>query len=105
MIQLLKHCLRKLISGAKLSSEELLTSVSEVQLILNSRPLTYISATDLEEPLTPSHLTGRCLQSLPDHLCYEDSEEDYHPDSSQVTLNKGIKYLDTILKHFWSRWK
>lgn len=106
MIQLLKRCLRKLIGRAKLSYEELLTSVSEVELILNSRPLTYTSATDLEEPLTPSHLlTRRRLLSLPDHLCYGNSEEDYHPDSSRVTLNKRMKYLDTILKHFWSRWK
>ena len=80
MIQLLKRCLKKLIGRAKLSYEELLTSVSEVELILNSKPLTYISATDLEEPL--HLLTGRRLLSLPDHLCYGNSEEDYHPDSS-----------------------
>ena len=105
MIQLLKRCLRKLIGRAKLSYEELLTSVSEVELILNSRPLTYISATDLEEPLTPSHLlTGRHILSLPDHL-FDGNSEDYHPYSSRVTFKKQMKYLDTILKHFWSRWK
>ena len=36
-------------------------------MILNSRPLSYVSSEDLEEPLTPSHLlTGRRLLSLPE---------------------------------------
>ena len=62
MVQLLKRCLRKMVGQAKLTYEELLTSVTEVELILNSRPLTYMSATDLEEPLTPTHLiNGRRL--------------------------------------------
>ena len=105
MIQLLKRCLRKLISRAKLSYEELLISVSEVELILNSKPLIYFSHR-FGGASYASHLyTGRRLLSLPDHLCYGNSEEDYHPDSSRVILNKRMKYLDTILKHFWSRWK
>ena len=51
-----------MVGQAKLTYEELLTSVTEVELILNSRPLTYMSATDLEELLTPTHLiNGRCV--------------------------------------------
>ena len=41
--------------------------VTEVEMILNSRPLSYVSTEDLEEPLTPSHLLmGRRVLSLPD---------------------------------------
>ena len=56
MVQLMKKCLRKLVGRAKLSYDELYTAVTEVEAILNSRPLTYVSASDLDEPLTPSHL-------------------------------------------------
>ena len=75
----MKRCLRKLVGQAKLTYEELLTGVTEVELILNSRPLTYMSATDLDEPITPSHLIrGRCLLDLPDYLCVNQEDEDYN---------------------------
>ena len=51
--------------------DELHTAVVEVESIINSRPLTYLSPSDLEEPLTPSHLiTGKCVICLPDDLGY-----------------------------------
>ena len=66
LIQSTKRCLKRTIGGSRLSYDELLTAVIEVELILNSRPLSYVSTEDLEEPLTPSHLiTGRRLLSLP----------------------------------------
>ena len=41
--------------------------VTEVEAVLNSRPLTYVSSEDVEEPLTPSHLMfGYRVMSLPD---------------------------------------
>ena len=45
-----------MVGRARLSYDELSTSLIEVEAILNSRPLTYISSNDLDEPLTPSHL-------------------------------------------------
>ena len=51
-----KHCLRKVLGQAKFSHDELLTALVEIEMVLNSRPLTYVSADDLDEPLTPSHL-------------------------------------------------
>ena len=51
-----KRCLRKVLGRASLSYDELLTLVIEVEAVLNSRPLSYVSTEDLDEPLTPSHL-------------------------------------------------
>lgn len=46
--------------------EELLTILTEIECVLNSRPLTYVYTEDLEETLTPSHfLCGKRLLSLP----------------------------------------
>lgn len=77
MVGLTKRCLRKMIGRAKLTYDELLTAIVEVEMILNSRPLTYVSPDDIEEPLTPAHfLTGRRLLSLPDTLCHSDEDDD-----------------------------
>ena len=105
MVQLLKRCLRKMVGQAKLTFDELLTSVTEVEMIINSRPLTYIAASDIEEPLTPSHLIlGKRLMTMPDFLVLQDPEE-FNPDSSRPMLTKRLRYLSTLLEHFWSRWR
>ena len=55
LVGMTKRCLKKIIGKARLLYDELLTAVTEVEGILNSRSLT----DDIEEVLTPSHwLTG-----------------------------------------------
>ena len=81
LIGSMKHCLRKVIGQAKLSHDELLTAVVEAEAVINSRPLTYVSLDDLDEPLTPAHLlTGRRLLSLPDYISHgcEDIDDVEH---------------------------
>lgn len=56
MVRSAKLCLKKSVGRNCLSHDELLTLVTEVEAVLNSRPLTYVTAEDVEEPLTPSHL-------------------------------------------------
>ena len=46
-----KRCLRKVVGQTKLTYDEFLIVVSEVDVTLNSRPLTYFTADDSEEPL------------------------------------------------------
>ena len=55
MIQNVKRCLRKTIRNARLSYDDLHTVLVEMEGTVNSRPLTYVSSDDPEEPLTPSH--------------------------------------------------
>ena len=87
MIGSTKKCLRKMIGRSKLSFDELNTAVIEVEMILNSRPIAYLSPDDLEEPLTPSHLmVGRRLLNLPDNLCYERNDLDYSPQNTHEEL-------------------
>ena len=56
MVRCVKRCLRKMIGQAKLTHDEILTALMEVEMVLNSHFLTVVSAEDLEEPLTPSYL-------------------------------------------------
>lgn len=61
-------------------------------MIVNSRPISYVSSSDLEEPW--SHLLiGRRLLSLPDNLCYN-WEEDYETETTPEILTKRMKFLN-----------
>ena len=74
-------------------------------MILNSRPLTYISTKDVEEPLTPSHLlTGRRLLSLPEPNHNVD-DPDFDIDLDKDDLTQRMRHLSNVLNHFWSRWR
>ena len=102
MVKAVKRCLRKSIGRAKLSLDELTTALVEVEAVLNSRPLTYLSTDDLEEPLTPSHLlVGRRLLDMPDHICDKPEEFEATPD----LLTKRARHLEQTVTHFWRRWK
>ena len=105
MVKSTKRCLRKIVGRAKLNYDELLTAVTEVESIINSRPLSYISSEDLEEPITPSHfLTGRRLLSFPDRLCHQQhdpDDEDYVVTHEHFT--RRLKHLNTVLNQFWKK--
>lgn len=84
--------------------DELLTALAEIEAIINSRPLSYLSSEDMEEPLTPSHLlVGRRILNLPDHLGHVENpnDEDYSVDPT--TLTRRMKHLNTTLNYFWNR--
>lgn len=105
MIKSTKRCLRKVVGRAKLYYDELLTVLIEIEGVINSRPLTYLSSDDLDEPLTPSHfLCGRRILTLPDGLSEDNnSDEEFTP--SQPELTRRLKYLNATLNQFWGRWR
>ena len=88
LIGMTKRCLKKVIGRAKLTYDELLTVVTEIEANLNSRPLTYVSSEDLEEPLTPAHLlTGRRLTVLPDSFI-QDDDDNYDAPTSHEEITR-----------------
>ena len=79
----------------------MLTVLSEVEGILNSRPLTYLDSENFEEPLTPSHLfLGKRLLREPEYV--ETKEEII---VTTENLSRRAKYLQTLLSQFWSHWR
>ena len=67
LVRSLKRCLKKTIGRAKLFYDELVTVVTEAEMILNCRPISYVSSEDLEEPLTPAHLIiGQRISAIPE---------------------------------------
>ena len=96
-----KGCLKKTLGSARLTYEELVTVLTEIEGVLNSRPLTYVYDHELEELLTPSHLMlGRRLLSN-DPVTQRDEQSR----SSFADITKRFKHLKMLLDHFSSRWQ
>ena len=75
-----------MIGRVKLTFEELSTIVIEVEGVINSRPLTYLSPDDFDQPLTPAHLLcGQRLLSLPDAIYCRDIEDAYEMTPKHMT--------------------
>lgn len=90
-----KQLLTKVLHNHRLTYEELTTVLTEIEAILNSRPLTPMSdnPSDLQ-PLTARHfLIGCPLTAIND---------DYVPDTTK--LQQWAKLVQ-IKKEFWNRWQ
>jgi len=103
MVRSVKRCLKKVLGNARISLDELNTVLAEVECILNSRPLSYMSDEADGEVLTPSHLlVGHRLLTLPTgvetNLKLDESDNEY-------VLSKRFLYLTRLLSHFWNRWR
>ena len=104
LVRSVKSCLKKVIGNAKLNYDELHTSIIEIEAVLNSRPLTYLSAVSIGETLTPSHLViGKRLLSIssinPEKY---DQDDDYN---CVTKIHRREKYLNSLLQQFRSKWK
>ncbi|EFA13694.1 hypothetical protein TcasGA2_TC002041 [Tribolium castaneum] len=92
----MKFHLTRIVGNASLTFEELNTIVTQVEAILNSRPLVPLSSNpDDLSVLTPGHfIIGRAMVALPDY------------DYQEIPENKLSRFqrLQRIVQHFWSRW-
>lgn len=91
-----KMHLKRILGNHTLTFEGLYTVLSQIESVLNSRPLTPLSSSpDDFDILTPSHfLIGRKICNLPD------------PNLREIPKSKLSMYqhLQMIFQHFWQRW-
>ena len=100
LIRSAKCCLRKMIQQ-ETTYDKLLTAVIEVEGILNSQHLSYLSSDDMEEPLSPSHLhvlAGQRLLNLPDGFGHRAEEVENTPEA----LTRRMKHLNYASNQFWT---
>ena len=88
MVQNVKRNLHKSLRNSQLNFEEPTTVLVEVEAVIKSGPLTYMSPDDILEALTPAHLIlGKRLLTIPDGIvCLNEG------DTPEV-LRKRAKYL------------
>lgn len=88
-----KFHIKRVAGEAALTFEELATLFTQIEAILNSRPLTPLSSDCTDpSPLTPGHfLIGRPLMSIP---------------TKPITATRPNRYelIEKIRQHFWERW-
>ncbi|XP_059053100.1 uncharacterized protein LOC131847536 isoform X3 [Achroia grisella] len=95
VVRSMKHHLKRLLKLTHLTYEEMSTCLTQIEAILNSRPLTPLSSDPCDySALTPAHLLiGRPLTSIP------------HPQVADVNITRLDRYhrIEHIKQHFWRR--
>ncbi|GFX96375.1 integrase catalytic domain-containing protein [Trichonephila clavipes] len=94
-VKSLKSHLKRVVGNNILTHEEFFTLVTQVEAVLNSRPLCSLSEDPNDLALTPAHfLTGSPLTSLPD------------PDFKGIPMNRLRRWelVQRMTQTFWSRW-
>lgn len=96
-VKSVKGHLKKIMGSSCLTYEEFVTLLCQIEAILNSRPLSQMTADPNDyEPLTPGHfLVGRPLLKVP---------EPSYVDLNVHRLNRWQR-IQQISQAFWRRWK
>lgn len=95
-IKMVKHHLYRMMQNLTLTYEELNTLCTQVEALVNSRPLCQLSDSDVYDVLTPSHfLIGEPLTLIPDIY-----------DTNTVPVNRLAAWnqISRAKAWFWKRW-
>ncbi|XP_055944342.1 uncharacterized protein LOC129975313 [Argiope bruennichi] len=104
LMRSIKEPLRKTLGRALLTLEELSTVLTEMECVINNRPITYESD-ELDEPraLAPSHflLPGQSEPGfVPEYFL-----DLFESASDRVTLSRRKLFQTRLLKELWLKWK
>ena len=99
LVKVVKSALWKVLKKAKLNYDELTTVLIEVENMLNSRPLTYMSNENIEA-ITPFHLLhGRNIASRGNQIGKMYCSEAINSDD----IENRVKYIQSLIGHYWKR--
>jgi hypothetical protein len=95
-----KTALKKVLGQAMVSFDELSTITTQVEAMINDRPLTYVS-NELDQPraITPSQL----LYGHDIHCPSNENEQ--LEEFSHINLNARQKKCEKLKDHIWKRWQ
>ena len=105
MIKTVKECFSKVVGRYTPSHSEFITVLSDVQKVLNNRPLTYRSKENEVDIITPNHfLVGRPIPSLLLGELNVDPEWEYYDEDYSNVLSKTIEWRDSVFRDFKDKW-
>ena len=96
MVRSVKTCLQAVVGSQLLTDEVLLTVFAEVEHMVNSRPLTYVSSDPADpEALTPNHFLLGCASP---HLAPALTRE------GEISSRRRWRQSQALAEHVWKRW-
>ena len=96
LVRIVKTTLRKVLRNAKVNYDELVTVLVEIENMINSRPLTYLSDENMEV-ITPYHLLyGRNIAVRGDHIYRQYCSEGEN-------IENRAKYVQNVIEKYWKR--
>ena len=101
LVRSIKSPIKKVIGRSTVSYDEMCTLLTEVEAVINARPLTYVydDEESVSYPLTPSDLIyGRRITMNPNCQHYETM-------STYNSLTKRLKHHRHLLSQFTRRWR
>ena len=99
LVSIVKRCLKKIVGKVCLNFYELQIILSEIEMIIISRPLNTLHDDEMYEIMTPNQLLfGRILYQ-------ENPNWESHSDIVEPDRPKRIEYVESIIEHFWKRWR
>ena len=107
LVGLVKRSLRKSIGQKRFTLEQLVTTLTEIEAIINTRPLTYVyDEFDSGFTLTPAHfLSSYFLPLLMTNRDANEDDSDYYPIMDSATsLLETWKKGQRQLNCFWDIW-
>ena len=97
IISIVKRCLKKTVGKACLNFYELQIILSEIEIIINSRPLNTLHDDEMYEIMIPNHLLfGRKLYQ-------ENPNWESNSDIVEPNLPTRTEYVESLNEHFWKR--
>ena len=97
LVKVVMDSLYKVVKNARLNYDELITVLIEIESLINSRPLTYLSGEGNTEAITPFHLIhGRNIEAAREINLIQRNV-------NTGDLTNRVKYIRLLLSHFSKR--
>lgn len=104
-----KRALTKSIGRRKLSLPEMYTIITQIEAIINTRPLTTLDTTNVDEiPIRPiDFLQNKLMYNLPSHDEEEVQDPSYDPTLIQTVsqAKQALEHVEKFTNRFCQRWQ